>query len=62
MSFQDVLNRGTLIQGAIALIVVVTVCVLILNGKDVPPSLVSLLGIVVGFYFGQHVTLSNGSS
>jgi hypothetical protein len=43
--------------GLIALVVVASVVVLSLIGHAIPPELANWGGIILGFYFGQFVTL-----
>jgi hypothetical protein len=45
------------IAGVISIIVVIGVVYLGLNGKPIPPELTNWGGIILGFYFGQFVTL-----
>ncbi len=53
-----VIAGGTLISGLIALAIVISVVVLALEGvKEVPKVLENWGGIILGFYFGQFLSL-----
>lgn len=49
----DMLQESTLVQATIALIMIGSLCYLYLTGRDVPDSLVNLIALVLGFYFGS---------
>lgn len=48
----DMLQESTLVQASIALVMIGTACYLYLVGRDVPETLVNLIALVLGFYFG----------
>ncbi len=45
---------GVSLRGWIALLVVLTVCVMSVLALDVKEPLYTLAGLIVGFYFGQN--------
>jgi hypothetical protein len=47
----------TIIAGAIALVVVISVVILALADKKIPDQLSNWGGVILGFYFGQFVTI-----
>lgn len=47
-----------LVQSAIALILVIVLCVMLLGGMSIPDLLVGLTGLVVGQYFGTRQSAS----
>ena len=51
------INTISLISGLIAIAVIVSVMVIALLDKPIPPELSNWGGIILGFYFGQFVTL-----
>jgi hypothetical protein len=48
---------GTLVSGAIALVIIVAVAILAIEGKRVPDVLANWGGVILGFYFGQFMSL-----
>ena len=50
--FVDLFKTSALIQGAMALIVTVTICYMEVTGTKASPVLVALVATIVGFYFG----------
>jgi hypothetical protein len=48
----DLIVRGVLIQGLIALALVAAIVYLSVTGQGVPEILVGLTGLAFGFYFG----------
>lgn len=55
-SFSDLWYESTIIQGAIALSSVGTVLYLYIASKPVPDFLLTLIGTIIGFYFGSKTT------
>lgn len=51
----DLIRESVIVQGLITLSLVITVCYLWAAGRPVPPDLLGLLTLVVGFYFGSKV-------
>jgi uncharacterized membrane protein len=49
----DLLKSSTLIQGLVTLCLVVTFCIMVSTGRIVSPEFLTILGTVVGFWFGQ---------
>lgn len=45
---------GLSLRGAIALIVILTVCIMSVFAIDVKEPLYTLAGLIVGFYYGQN--------
>jgi len=56
--FWKLLAESVLIQGALALIFAGTISYMYIIGKDVPDSLVQLLMLIIGFYFGARTQLA----
>ena len=48
----------TIFSGAIAVIVVGSVVILALTKSEIPDQLSNWGGIILGFYFGQYMTLA----
>lgn len=48
----QLVKESTLVQGAIALIVTITICVMFLTNRVVPSELYNVLILILGFYFG----------
>lgn len=55
-TFIDLWYESTIIQGAIALSSVGTVLYLYIVSKPVPDFLLTLIGTIIGFYFGSKVS------
>ena len=53
--FLDLLRESVIVQAAITLCLVVTVCYLTATGQAVPELLSTALMLVLGFYFGSKV-------
>lgn len=51
------INTISLISGLIAVTVIVSVVVIALLAQPIPPELSNWGGMILGFYFGQFVTL-----
>lgn len=51
------INIISFISGLIALIVIISVVILALLDKPIPPELSNWGGIILGFYFGQFISL-----
>jgi hypothetical protein len=51
------INIISIIAGVISLVVVISVVVLAILGQDIPEVLSNWGGIILGFYFGQFITL-----
>ena len=49
--FWDTLMESTILQGSLALLFASTACYMWVVGRDVPETLVALLGLILGFYF-----------
>jgi hypothetical protein len=52
-TFWALFKESVIIQALLALLFSSTVCYLFLTGQPVPGELLTLLGTVVGFYFGS---------
>lgn len=48
----ELLRESTLIQGSMALGATATMAILYLMGKPVPQTLVDIVFVIVGYYFG----------
>jgi len=53
--FWDLLERSVIIQGAVTLAFVITICVLVGMSRVVPQEMWVALGLVLGFWFGSKV-------
>lgn len=51
----ELLKKSTLIQGSIALAVVITACYLWIAGRDVPNALLIIVSSTISFYFGVKI-------
>ncbi len=49
----DVIVNKALVQAALALIAVITLCVLYILARPVPSDLITIVMMVLGFYFGS---------
>lgn len=54
-TFLELLRESVIIQGVITVIFVATICYLWITGKPIPPDLIQLVGLIIGFYFGAKV-------
>lgn len=52
-TFVELLEKSVVTQFLITSVSVTTLCALFLLGKPVPPELLSLNMVIVGFYFGN---------
>lgn len=50
--FWDLLERSVIVQGAITIIIVITLCYMFVSGKPVPESLLAFASLILGFWFG----------
>ena len=53
--FWGLLEKSTLVQASVTLLLVGTTCYLWGTGRPVPVALAGLLGTVMGFWFGTKV-------
>lgn len=53
-NFWTILRESILVQALITLVCVVTLCVIYLRGGIPPDGLTQIIGVVIGFYFGQR--------
>lgn len=51
------INLISIVAGLISVVVIVSVVVLALSSKAIPPELTNWGGIILGFYFGQYLSL-----
>lgn len=42
------------VQGVIAVIMVITICIIHVQGRNVAPEFWGVVGIIIGFYFGKN--------
>ena len=56
--FWELLKESVIIQSVIALVLVSTICIIFLKSGEVPKELMSLVYLVVGFYFGAKTQYS----
>lgn len=57
--FWDLVKQSVIVQGAVTLAFVGTVCYLYATGQEVPSTLIQFAGVVVGYFFGakqQQIT------
>jgi len=50
------LEESVLVQGSITLVVVATLCYMYLTSQPVPQELVTIVMLVLGYYFGNKVS------
>ena len=53
--FLEYLRESVIVQAVITVAVIVTVCYLYATSQTVPSELLSILYVVIGFYFGSKV-------
>lgn len=58
--FWELLERSTILQAVLTLLCAGTVCYMYLTGQEVPDSLVNIVMLIVGYYFGAK-TVSEAS-
>lgn len=51
--FWGLLEESVLVQGTIALLLTITIIALYLHRGDAPESLINLLMVIIGYYFGS---------
>ena len=51
--FWELVKSSVIVQGTVTLTLVATTCYLYATGQEVPESLLSLDGLVIGFFFGS---------
>lgn len=51
------INLISIVAGLISIVVIVSVVVLALSSKSIPAELTNWGGIILGFYFGQYLSL-----
>ena len=54
-TFWRLFKESFIIQSLITLIVVITISIMYYQGRQVPPDLVNMTWLIVGFYFGGKV-------
>jgi xanthosine utilization system XapX-like protein len=59
--FLDLLARSVIMQSVLTVLVVSAWLFLIVEEKPVPPLLETIVGLIVGFFFGSKVTQSLNS-
>jgi len=52
----DLLKQSVIMQSILTILVVSVWLYLILTAKPVPPLLETIVGVIVGFFFGSKVT------
>lgn len=50
--FYDLLRESVIMQGVLAVMFGGVVCYMYATGQEVPDGLLTLLGAIIGFYFG----------
>jgi hypothetical protein len=61
-TFWQLLRESVILQAVLALLFSSVVACMYLQGRQVPSELSSLLGIVIGFYFGSKSQLLIGQT
>lgn len=56
--FINLFNESTIIQGVVTLVFTGVISYLYVVRGDVPESLINLLAIILGFWFGSKVKIS----
>jgi hypothetical protein len=56
--FWELMRESVIVQGLITLTFVLTVCYLWVVGRTIPGELLSVLGLVLGYYFGAKSQLA----
>lgn len=51
--FWELVKSSVIVQGLVTLVLVLTTCYLYATSQPVPESLLSLDGLVIGFFFGS---------
>lgn len=51
-SFFTLLKDSTLVQASVTLILVIAITYMYLSSMDVPPELINIIMLILGFYFG----------
>jgi hypothetical protein len=54
----ELLKESTLIQGTVTIGVIAVICVLYLSNREVPQTLVDIVMVIVGFWFGSKTNLA----
>jgi hypothetical protein len=54
--FLDLLAKSVIMQSVLTLLVISAWLFLVIDGKPVPALLETVVGVVVGFFFGSKVT------
>jgi hypothetical protein len=56
--FWQLLEESVIVQSAVTLILIATLCVMLLRGQPIPDLLSSITFAVLGFWFGSKVQLA----
>jgi hypothetical protein len=59
-TFWSLLKESVIMQAVITLLLMVTLCVLIVMGKDVPEVLQASATLVLGYFFGSKTGVAQG--
>lgn len=51
----DLLGTSVLVQAAITLVLLITICYMYISGMEVPDTLNAAFMAILGFYFGSKV-------
>lgn len=51
----DLLGTSVLVQAAITLALLMTICYMYISGLEVPDALLNAFMVILGFYFGSKV-------
>lgn len=51
----QLLRESVIVQGLITTMVLATYCYIVVNNGNPPDSLVQIMGLIVGFFFGSKV-------
>ena len=53
--FWELFSRSVIVTGMIALVLIITVCVLAILQRPIPDILLYLVSVVTGFFFGAKI-------
>lgn len=58
--FWDLFKQSVIMQASLSFLMVGTYCYLTIAGKPISPEFFTLLGLIVGFFFGGKMGLAQG--
>lgn len=57
-TFTELFKSSVIIQGLVTAVLIITICIMVLWGREVPKELWLLTGTVVGYWFGAKNNLT----